>query len=238
MNLPDEFWAAVIGAVVGGLVAALLQLLQQSHERGVRQKERLEQQRTLAYSLIYKLMTISSTFTRVSHHLERSFQEAPEGYEPWQFLEAYATPHQHVSFSSDEMTMLLRVSVESFNDIVALDGIHNALSDTLVAYGNKREKITELLPPAMVNGRIGTIVVTHEQIMAARPFIIQANGIARDLRAHASRDAERAWKVMRALVPRINLKLDMKVAIGQKDPGEWLEVADPSLSPANTSRDG
>ncbi len=222
--MPDEFWAAIVGAVVGGVITTLLQVAQQTHERSLRNSERLEQRKMFAYSLVYKLMTINSMFVRVSHHLEKAFEAAPEDWEPWQFLEGYATSHKHVVFSPEEMTLLLKVSADSFNDIAALDEVHNALSDTLGVFSRHKERIHELLPPSRMDGRKGHIEATQEQYMAARPYMVVANGIARDMRLSAKRDASRTFQAMQAAIPKFNRTLDMKLLVEQKAPEEWLDL--------------
>ncbi len=223
----EEFWAAaggaVVGAVIGGLISLGLQIIAQNAQETEREAERLERQRSLAYSLLYKLLVISSMFKTVSHHLEHRFAKVSDELEPWQAVTAYATPHQHVHFSAEELTMVMRADKDLFNTIVTLDERHNSLADTLVLYKSQREGIVERLSPTGFAGNVISGEVETVTYNRTRPLMIEANGVIQGARKIAARDSEIVWKAVEEVVERLNAALGMKMKVEKKADEEWLD---------------
>lgn len=216
-ELAAAIGGAVVGALVGGLVSVGLLIIQQSANEALRDQEKKDRERALAHSLIFKLISISSTFERTTRHFESAFRGASEGTEPWQFVEGYASAIKHIDFSTEELALVMSLCEKCFNSLLSWDAIHNALSDALRVFSQKKDELNMRFPPVRLEGRVGTLQLTPEELLSAAPLIVTVNGLATDIRVWAANDCVTSNALLSDVVDMFNQRLGLKLSVKPKN---------------------
>jgi hypothetical protein len=182
LGFGSEFWAAVAGAVVGGVISGVISILLQRQNlketRSQREGDRLEEKNALAYSLIFKVSMILNNQYRIWEGLHEvaTYIEA-HNMEAWQRFLPVANIPEKIELSSDELGFLLSLRDDAvFNSVLGIDRIHNSTIDVIRTLSASKTTLNELMPaPQMVEGQIGTGVISQEVFMALRPKMIDIN---------------------------------------------------------------
>lgn len=224
MEFDSEMWSALLGAIVGAVVGGGISWLLQLDARKSNQKQleadRLEQKRSLAYGIIYKLMAIASHYAVYKHHLDESYSAAaedPEVDEPWQFVLPMGDVPSPLQFTSAEMTLLVSLQMdEVFNSLLTLADAHNQMGRLTELYRVKREALTELLPVSAFVGNELRSDVDRQQGNRARPLMIELNHVAEAMRAFCERDAPESVEILdkahAAFRDKLNLPIKLQLA--------------------------
>lgn len=222
--MPNEFWAAIIGAVVGatvgGLIAFMIQKVALRASAEQLENEARERRKALGYALLFKIVRIHSGLENLRRHLEISLckleTEECAGWEPWQVVRPTANFADSVHFSTDEVAMLLSLKDNDlFNDLISLDMIHNSTVELFRFHAALRESLLENLP-ANMEGIVGEITLSAEQAMYVRPKMVEINELVTTLNANCIQDTDRAWDVLERLNTILNDKLELGVSVVPK----------------------
>ena len=181
-----EFWSAIGGAVVGGLIADFAQVRALREGRAQRKEDREQTRKTLARSMLFKMIKIHSNFYDLRQYFEECFAEGArdaEKLQPWQFVRPAVNPPDRVHFSSDEMGMLLASKNDDlFNELLYMDSHHNGLLGAVAIMDAKRAALTDLIPPDAGEGPVFSSGLDEAQNLALRPKMFEVNTLALHLR--------------------------------------------------------
>lgn len=221
-NMPNEFWSAIVGAIVGSIVAGVIAYLiqRQALKASAKQheKETKEKQRALGHALLFKMMRIHTNLGVMRMHLEeclgRLETEEHAGWEPWQVVLPIANHAEVVHFSTDEMAMLLSLKDNNLlNDLASLDVIHNSTIDLFRTHASHRAALLERLIPENMDGMVGEIVLTKEQVMYVRPKMVELNALIISMNGRCGQDADQAGDILQRLTTTLNEKLELGVSV-------------------------
>ena len=213
--MSSEFWAAIVGAIVGGLMSLVLQLFALSAARNDRESERLESKRALARALLFKTIRIHSNFVGYSRHLVEADDRAKASNLPvgWQSLLPLANAPDRVTYSSDEMSMLLSLKSDNvFNDVLNLDVIHNSTIEIFQTYNQLRLELTSRLP-AQMDGQVGTTLLNSQQAMILGPRMASLSHLVEAIRVRTGADAVESLATLNRLAATLNEKLGLKLSV-------------------------
>ena len=231
MSQQSEFWSAIGGAlggtIGGGLISYLIQIKILHERRRQRAEDHKRLQQVLGNKLIFKMMKIYSTFCSFHKHLEDSIVEAKqlglEG-ESWRFIKPFANLPSPVSFSPEEMSMLMAMKNDNvFNQVLPMDAVHNSLLDVANTYRTERAILTERLRPYEFDGSIGRIALNQEQESALKPQMIVVNSIVEQLRLYASKGLEESKEAAYNLHGMLCQNLDLSYKLEFDFPSDSKE---------------
>ena len=222
--MSGETFAAIVGAIVGtvggGLISLFLQIYGLRKAGKEKAQDALDHQRALGMALIYKIGRVYSHLRVIRGSLEQSLKKgAAAGLsEKWQMLQPAIATLEHVHFSSDEMTLLLTLGDHKlFNDMMAIDELHNMSIDVLKEYSRLREELTSMLPPVhKLEGLTGEFAFTPEQAGVLRPRMAGLNNLIDGMIAYAERDEKAAWSTIERLQQLLKSQLGLTYEFNQK----------------------
>lgn len=221
--MPNEFWAAIAGAVVGGIIAYFIQIRALNAATAAREKDAAERRKSLGFALLIKMIRIYTTLRHMQNHMEECLGKLKEaehaGWEPWQVMVPIANPAENIHFSTDEMAMLLSLKNDDlFNDLASLDVVHNSFIEIFQTCSRKRAELLERLPaPATMEGLVGSIELSQEQVRNIRSKIVEANDLILSVNDRCAKDSKEAEDVLNRLNIFLNEKLELAVMVTPKD---------------------
>jgi hypothetical protein len=218
--MPNEFWAAILGAFVGGLVSCGLQWLAFKEAANRRREELVERNRALAHSILFKMIRIHSNL----HHLTMNLRLAQvEGQkaglnQPWQYLRPLANWPDTVHWTPEEMSLLLSLREDDlFNSIVSLDIVHNSTLELFKTHREMHAEVAALLP-GEVNEGVAQSELSPEQARVIAPKIAGLNMLGESMIQRCETDYAEAAKVLADLNRVLSEKLGLKYKIEDKQP--------------------
>jgi hypothetical protein len=182
-----------------------------SAEKKRRDDDRAELRKGQAYALLFKLIRIASSLKSLSEAvLERPDIPAERGQaaRSWQWIQPIANPPDAVKFSPEEMALVFSLNSNVFNQIAALDDLHNSTVAIFAAYGVKRSAVTERLGGTM-EGPIGTSALTREQVEWLGPRAAELDSLVVAMIDRTEKDAREARAALLALSELFNEKLKL-----------------------------
>ena len=161
-----------------------------------------------------KTIMIYSNMKLVNKHLEDSLtNETLQGKQPWECVQPLANPPDPVSFSTDELGMLLDLGGHDlFNLVFPLDRVHNTMLDSVQVHYRERTALLDKLSPDLVFQDRGQVSLSQGQLRRLQPQIILVNGIVQQLWDHAKRGQDES---KHALV-ELHKLLEEKIGLGYK----------------------
>lgn len=193
----------VLGALAGGLPAWLL-ARRQSNEALRRDKEqRIEVQKSLAFSTVVKLLHIINGVISLDNHVKKCLalrdDPARAHMEPWQVLVPMVghTDEDSVGFSAEEMAVFAAANEYDLMQDMLLLAVRNASSlASFKTYCDMRNEFRALGPkPEAFDGQIGMAMLTRQEIDSLKPYTIPLNNIALGLDEGLNEDARIARSV-------------------------------------------
>lgn len=215
-----EFWSTIIGAIVGGGIAFCVQLVALRDARLVRENERKGRAEALANALMFKLVKIHSLTNAIKRHFDESKATADaDGFEgePWQIYVSIANPPEPISFSSEEMALVLSLKDDDiFNKLMNIDNCHSALLSAVSAFNRSRGGLEESLAAMTTivdeQGQQVSHAILGKDISHVRPRMIEVNGLAQSLMLATNQELARCDSVL----PALNQLLREKCGIAYK----------------------
>jgi hypothetical protein len=204
--------ATVIGGIISTIVAFVIQKRGVTAARKQREEDRAEVRRALGYSLLFKMIKLSSNLENLGKTLQESFNNAKEsGFagQPWQFVQPVVPKSDDIHFSPDEMAMLLSVDDKVFNEIAALDDLHNQTTALFELYGQKRQATLSRFSGS-VSGSQVSASLTPDEVAWLMPRAMEMNSLIEMMRVRSIDDAKIAWDVLVKLRDTLDTKLGIK----------------------------
>lgn len=210
----SEFWSAIAGAVVGGLIAYWIQIKSLKEARNERVDERLQAEKTLAYSLLFKVIKIQNNLEHIQRHVDTQKALYGRSTRPSGYLLALANLPSAIEFSPDEMSMLLSLRNDDlFNRVLSLDNIHNSIIPVWELYAVSRDKVKQLTPRIRFDPNLGTSEFDVEKDSPLAVAIFEAEHIANELIKRACVDATEAKQVLDDLIAFFRSRFGLTISI-------------------------
>lgn len=225
-SLTPEAWAALLGALVGaiagGVVTWLIQLDSRRRDETLRKAVQLEGRQARAQAVLYKLIAIASHYATFTRHIEDAFEAAAAEKleaEPWTFVLATAGDPDPIHFTDEEMTLLVTLKMDRvFNSLLTLGEAHNQMIILFGLYARKREELLRSLPNPVFHAEPAAhAMLPPEQVAAARPLMIEANGLIKAMREFAARDAKESLEIFDEAAAQFKSHLDLTLSFGIKN---------------------
>lgn len=215
LQLPgSEFWSAITGAVVGGLIAFWIQNKTLVEARNERSSERLQAEKALAYSLLFKVIKIYNNLEHIRRHVDKQQTLHGEATRPSGYLLALANLPSAIEFSADEMSMLLSIENDDiFNSILSLDSIHNSIMPVWELYAALREKVKMSSQTIQFDPVVGRSEIEVENDSPLAVAIFEADQMAIELARRAYVDATEAKQVLEKLIACFRAKFGFTIDI-------------------------
>jgi hypothetical protein len=175
---------------------------------------RLEQQTAASIGALVKLIQIVNGVGDLHRTIEAQIAESRQAGDGdkqlWQrVIGVIGLPEQQIRFETDELAVL--VAAKEFDYLPQLM-LAAARYATLVAgfrdYTERRRRLLDEIP-ARMNGNVGTIILTEEEMARYAPRAVELEMQITDLRATAAKDRAAAAAVAEQFGPKIKKQLGL-----------------------------
>lgn len=207
-----EFFAAIIGAIVGGAISIIGQFCFSYHQ------ER-QHQRSLAYALFFKLVSINSTCTHIASHLAQGAAAAKfHGVYVSELTTPLAQNPSSVEITSEEKALVLSMGDdELMKIIISIGDIYNTFIQLNKTYGEMRIK-TEVGSPEFVDQHgITRLLLNEREYLKRLPHLIAASSLASDWLLEAKQNKYDSWFAIKALSIGMKNRLGIRMNFIFKD---------------------
>jgi hypothetical protein len=212
-----EFIAAIMGATVGAVVGGIIsfgpQIVAIRAAKKLRDEDQLQARRTASYSLIFKLIKITSSFYSLWERIDNDLKSASREMGPWSAVQHIVNLPDRVSFTSDEMAMLMGLKESALiSDVMNLESHHNSLLDAMAAYGTERIQVADRMKGRVVGGGMVQANLTIDEAALLMPKIEGLN----DLILHIHDRAKSEWEASGKTLEKVHKTLDAALKLGFK----------------------
>lgn len=203
--------ATIVSVFVGGLIAAATQWL-------FLRSQRKQQEQALATSLLLKLGQLADNIEAIKRHLDECLaqgQDAPPDTELWQLVTPIINPPDAITFTTDELSMLLaQANDDLFQRVWGLDNSHNAIMLALRRFDSGRATLSQRLHEIATleerNGNDVTIGYDRRRADPLIPQMIELNSIVLNSHKRTTREAEKALRAVLDAGKFLKQKLRLK----------------------------
>lgn len=209
------FSPAIIGAIIGGLFAVMAQFAASYIEWRVEKRRRSEEDILRLHSIFRKLNYIfSNNFTYLSHWHGCQKEAPSKDMELWQYLIPMVTFPPHVNFSNEEIQILQKLGSSVLaNDIENLAFRLNSNIDGMREYNILQNELKRMLPTSDFDRDIGHANIPREDYEEARPIMIQANFLSKQIFDDIQDSYDLSLDCMKDFIRRANLHYGTKIQI-------------------------
>jgi hypothetical protein len=155
----------------------------------------------------------------LKHSLDNSFARAhAQGVhgEPWHLVMPIASLPANVHFEPKELTNLMRLDMELFNQIGPFDDVHNTIIETFALYRVERTALTDTLEAQMIDGSRGITNATESEMRRIAPKGASLNLLVQAMIERTRIDSEDAWKLMQRLQQVLNKEFNLSLRLERK----------------------
>ncbi|WP_322514605.1 hypothetical protein SR870_16395 [Rhodopseudomonas palustris] len=211
-TLLTAFGGSIVGATVSAVVSFSIQKRNLDAAKRQRDEDKLELRKARGYSLLFKMIKLSSSLENLGKAIQSCFDQAEqhrfEGA-PWQIVQPIVGGPDEVHFAPEEMALLLSIDDKLFNEIAALDELHNSTVALSNLYGQMRTKVLERFG-AVMSGPIGAIGLTQEEVNWLSPRAAELNSLIEALKQRCDVDGAHAWSMLLKLRDSLEMNLGIK----------------------------
>lgn len=211
-TLLTAFGGSIFGATVSAIVSFSIQKRNLDAAKKQRDEDKLDVRKARAYSLLFKMIMLASSLENLGKALQSCFDEAKKhnfNGAPWQIVQPIVGGPDLVHFSAEEMALLLSIDDKLFNEIAALDQLHNSTAALFELYGKMRTKVLERFS-AVMSGPIGTTGLTQEEAGWLAPRAVELNGLIESMQQRVDVDGKLAWDALAKLRDSLEANLGIK----------------------------
>jgi hypothetical protein len=155
----------------------------------------------------------------VKDAIERAKSEGQAG-ELWPRVLPILPLPDPIKFSPEEMALVLSLDNKLFNEMAALDDLHNSTVAIFRLYAEKRNSLTASLTPASMTENVGATFLTKEQKDKMKPKSVELDMLIGAMVERTELDGRQAWgcleRLHAVLEKQFNLKhrLELKQGYG------------------------
>jgi hypothetical protein len=174
--------------------------------------------RHLGYSLLFKMTKLASALQNLRKLVTDQLDQAKaKGFkrEPWQVVKSIAPTPDRITFSAEEMAVVLSLDSNVFNQIATMDDLHNSAIALFELYGSQRNLLLEQFD-ATLTGKIRTTGLSQEQAQWLAPRAAMLNDLVSAMVQRTEQDGREAWIALNNLHRtlekefRLNYKLELQ----------------------------
>lgn len=210
--IASAFGGSIVGASIGATVSFIVQRRALNAAQLQRAEDRLEVRKAQGYSLLFKMIRLASSLENLGKALRGCFAQAQrDGFtgQPHQIVTPMVPSGERIYFSPEEMALVLSLDDKVFNDIAALDQLHNSTAAIFDLYGEKRTKVLERFG-AVMSGMMGTTGLTQAEVNWLAPRAAELDGLIAVMLERSENDGKEAWKGLMKLHAMLEKKLGIK----------------------------
>ena len=115
-----------------------------------------------------------------------------------------------IRFLPEEMALILSIDNNLFNEMAALDELHNSTVAIFEIYNTKREAVMDRLGAEM-DGGVGTTIMNAEQKRWFDPRAYVLNQLVEIMIQRTQQDGQQAWAAFEHLKSTMEKQFDMKL---------------------------
>ncbi|WP_431203085.1 hypothetical protein ACQ86E_30300 [Bradyrhizobium betae] len=208
----------VFGAAISATVAYILQRNSFAEARRQKAVDKREERLTLGLNVFTKMMRIASTLEILKRSLREAFDRAEKaGLEmrPWAVVMPLANLPAKVHFEPKELTEIMKLDFNLFNDLGPFDDIHNSLLDIFQTYKADRIAMTTTMPADMT-GILGKATFTPDEMRRLGPKMAALDTIIDGLLQRTAADSDEAWSILKRLQASLNKEYGLKLSLEMK----------------------
>jgi hypothetical protein len=216
-------WSAAVGIVFGATISALVSYLLQRNQfrevRRQRESDRFEERKAVALNVLTKMMRIASTLEILKLTIENAFKRAEvAGIQApaWALVSPIASLPGKVQFEPKELTEIMRLDFQLFNDLGPFDDVHNLLLDTFATYRTDRNALTENMSAEM-KGNLGTTNFSAEEMKRLAPKMASLDTLLAGMIQRTTQDSAEAWQLLMRLQDALNKTFNLKLKLERKE---------------------
>lgn len=173
------------------------------------------------------MIRIASTLSILKQHLDEAFARAKAenvSGRPWQLVIPIATLPDRVKFTPEELTFMMLLDKDLFNDMGPFDDVHNTLLEAFQVYASKRTELTDMFPAEMKSGGLGTSTFTRDEMMRIAPRAAALDVLIEGMMKRCDQDSAEGWVLLQKLAAALNKEFNLKLVIEVKD---WAKNVEP-----------
>jgi len=215
-------WSSAGGVLFGAAISASVSIVLQrsafAEARRQKEKDRFELRKALGFSLFYKMIQISSELNNSAVAISRSMEEGRRKglVDLYQAVQPVVPIADKVRFSPEEMALLLSIDPTLFNQIAALDNLHNHTVSLFELYLLRRTAVLERFGATVV-GSLGTTGLTATDSNWLAPRAVELNGLANAMYQQAASGAKLTSEALDSLHKMLERDFGMKQKL-ERDP--------------------
>jgi hypothetical protein len=212
------------GTIVSSIVAYLLQRGSFAEARRIKAQDKFEERKTMGLTLYHKMIRIASTLSILQTHFDEAFARAEamkvKG-QAWQIVVPIAHLAGQVKFKPEELTFLMLLDKDLFNDMGPFDDIHNTALDMFELYQIRRQALTDTLSAEM-QGSLGSTTLTRDELARLAPKMAELNMLIDGMKQRVKQDSDEAWKLLANLQSSLNREFILNLRLERKPPSSTL----------------
>jgi hypothetical protein len=217
-------FSVIGGSLVGAAISAGMTFLTLRKNiaaaKANRDEDRLELRKARGYSLLFKMIRLTSDLHTLGSAVKGCLAEAKEtGFEglPFQVVRPIVPLPDPVKFAPEEMALVLSIDSGLFNDMGALDELHKSTVALFEMYNTERTKVLERFG-AKMDGAIGTTGLTEQEKNWFEPRAFQLNQLVMLMLQRTEEDGKEAWSALEKLHATLEKNFDLKHKLERKHP--------------------
>ena len=215
----SAFGGTVIGSVLGGTISFWLQKRSLSATKALHDSDRKEVRKALGYALLFKMIRLCSDLQQIGGPVFSAVLKAQkEGHvdELWPCVVPVGPLPDSIKFSPEEMALILSLDNKLFNDMAAMDDLHNSTVAIFGLYAEKRAALTAMLTPTAIVGAVGSTPLTKEQREKMRPQSIELDILVNAMVERTHIDGKEALNCLRELHAVLEREFNLKHKLEMK----------------------
>lgn len=215
-------WSSAAGVLFGAAISASVSFALQrtSFAEARRQKEadKRDERRALGLNVFTKMIRIASTIELLKQSLDNSFAGAKASglkAPAWAVVMPHANFPPRIHFEPKELTEVLRLDFNLFNDIGPFDDVHNALIEAFETYRTDRTAITNNMKAEMT-GNLGSTSFTADEMKLLGPKMAALDTLIAAMVKRTRRNSKEAWELLKRLQDALNKEFGLKLSLERK----------------------
>jgi hypothetical protein len=115
-----------------------------------------------------------------------------------------------IKFLAEEMALILSLDDNLFNDMTALDNLHNSAIALFGEYAKQRDALTNTLSPETMDGNVGLVYLNGAERDRIRPHSVELDMIIDGMLDLTINDGKTAWNCLERLHQALEKEFDLK----------------------------
>ena len=210
------------GTIIGGIISTTVAFIVQKRGLAAAKKQRDEdkrdERRTLALNVFTKMIRLASNLEQLRQSVEGTLADAKAKKlkgPPWAHVKPIASLPGKIHFDPKELTEVMRLDFNLFNDLGPLDDVHNVIIEAFEIYRKDRGSLTDTLHADM-DGDLGSTEFTAEDIKRLGPRMVALDNLVGSILGRTKHDSADAMSLLMKLQEALNKEYDMKLRLEKK----------------------